>query len=52
MRHPHVFALRDSCHKNQPRSAEKPVLDSEMPRPDPSLNGILSSPFPGRRFVS
>lgn len=52
MRHPHVIALRGSCHKNQPRSAEKPELDSEMPRPDPSLNGILSSPFPSRRFVS
>lgn len=52
MRHPHVNALRGSCHKNQPYSAEKPELDSEMPLPDPSLNGILSSPFPGCRFVS
>ena len=52
MRHSLVNALKGSCHKNQPRSTEKPELDSEMPRPDPALNGILSSPFPGRRFVS
>lgn len=52
MRHSLVNALKGSCHKNQPRSTEKLELDSEMPRPDPALNGILSSPFPGRRFVS
>lgn len=27
-------------------------LDFERPRPDPYLNGILSSPLPSRRFVS
>lgn len=52
MRHSHVNALRGSCHEKQPRSADKFELDFERPRPDPSLNGIFSSPLPGRRFVS
>lgn len=50
--HSHTNALRGSCRKNQPRSADKFELDSERPRPYLSLNGILSSPLPGRRFVS
>lgn len=52
MGHSHINALRGSCDKDQPRSADKSELDSERLRPDPSLNGILSSPFPCRRFVS